>query len=358
MTESDAPSISPTIGDRVQLSGLNVSNNKTSNSKNTNTVSSAKIPTGVVAFSGATGFASGLWFGVILDPEFAPDFGKNDGSVDGRRYFKTEENWGIFTRKTKLTKTQTTTNNSKTKQPGVFEDSFDPSLLAEPVNQRETINHTDQDGLTDSGVASPQNSVSPEPHDFNLLNRNAQSTESNNQSPLSACQSAQSNNQSPLSACQSAEENQSLEFNNPSAESSYPSDLSFTPSLYSTPSNLRSCYPCHKSSDLSDQPISSTDQSVDSSSQIFNRSASPSSSLYSTSPFTNPLSRKETHSIEKMAFPSSSLLLPPSSPLMRSQSVACLTTENLRRLENENKTGKENYGIVVGDRYGICFGRG
>lgn len=39
---------------------------------------------GVVAFIGQTDFQTGIWIGVILDrPE-----GKNNGSVDGRVYFK------------------------------------------------------------------------------------------------------------------------------------------------------------------------------------------------------------------------------------------------------------------------------
>ena len=39
---------------------------------------------GVVAFVGPTDFQSGIWIGVILE---RPD-GKNNGSVDGRVYFK------------------------------------------------------------------------------------------------------------------------------------------------------------------------------------------------------------------------------------------------------------------------------
>ena len=53
---------------------------------------------GVVGFLGETQFARGLWAGVILD---APE-GKNDGLVNGVRYFTCEPNHGIFTRLNKL----------------------------------------------------------------------------------------------------------------------------------------------------------------------------------------------------------------------------------------------------------------
>uniref|UniRef100_A0A671P374 Dynactin subunit 1 n=1 Tax=Sinocyclocheilus anshuiensis TaxID=1608454 RepID=A0A671P374_9TELE len=49
---------------------------------------------GTVAYIGATLFASGKWVGVILDEPK----GKNDGTVQGKRYFTCEENHGIFVR--------------------------------------------------------------------------------------------------------------------------------------------------------------------------------------------------------------------------------------------------------------------
>ncbi|KAK9398492.1 dynactin subunit 1 [Crotalus adamanteus] len=53
---------------------------------------------GTVAYVGATLFATGKWVGVILDEAR----GKNDGTVQGRRYFTCEENHGIFVRQSQI----------------------------------------------------------------------------------------------------------------------------------------------------------------------------------------------------------------------------------------------------------------
>lgn len=53
---------------------------------------------GTVAYVGATMFASGKWIGVILDEPK----GKNDGSVQGKEYFKCAENHGIFVRQSQI----------------------------------------------------------------------------------------------------------------------------------------------------------------------------------------------------------------------------------------------------------------
>ncbi|CAL8274121.1 unnamed protein product [Merluccius merluccius] len=53
---------------------------------------------GAVAFIGSTLFASGKWVGVILDEAK----GKNDGSVQSKRYFTCPENHGIFVRQSQV----------------------------------------------------------------------------------------------------------------------------------------------------------------------------------------------------------------------------------------------------------------
>ncbi|XP_076002826.1 dynactin subunit 1 isoform X2 [Genypterus blacodes] len=53
---------------------------------------------GTVAYIGTTAFASGKWVGVILDEAK----GKNDGTVQGKRYFTCEENHGIFVRQSQI----------------------------------------------------------------------------------------------------------------------------------------------------------------------------------------------------------------------------------------------------------------
>ncbi|KAA0186398.1 Dynactin subunit 1 [Fasciolopsis buskii] len=53
---------------------------------------------GTVAYVGTTQFSTGKWIGVVLDEAK----GKNNGVVQGKRYFTCEEDHGIFVRPTQL----------------------------------------------------------------------------------------------------------------------------------------------------------------------------------------------------------------------------------------------------------------
>ncbi|KAI8326330.1 hypothetical protein GQ54DRAFT_294806 [Martensiomyces pterosporus] len=76
-TRSRAPSLSgPAIGQAVEVQGSH----------------------GIVRFSGTTEFAPGRWFGIELEGPY----GKNDGSVQGKRYFECQPNHGVFVRSSQV----------------------------------------------------------------------------------------------------------------------------------------------------------------------------------------------------------------------------------------------------------------
>lgn len=67
---------------------------------------------GTVRFRGEVKFASGLWYGVELDkPE-----GKNNGAVQGVRYFTCPDKHGVFATASKLQKYQTLDYRFKNEQ--------------------------------------------------------------------------------------------------------------------------------------------------------------------------------------------------------------------------------------------------
>ncbi|XP_043400956.1 dynactin subunit 1 isoform X16 [Chelonia mydas] len=110
---------------------------------------------GTVAYVGATLFATGKWVGVILDEAK----GKNDGTVQGRKYFTCEENHGIFVRQSQIQ---------------VFEDGADttspetPESSASKVPKRESLEAAKASKLptrtpnsaASSGTAGPSGSAS------------------------------------------------------------------------------------------------------------------------------------------------------------------------------------------------------
>ncbi|XP_077638808.1 dynactin subunit 1 isoform X6 [Lonchura striata] len=110
---------------------------------------------GTVAYVGATLFATGKWVGVILDEAK----GKNDGTVQGRRYFTCEENHGIFVRQSQIQ---------------VFEDGADttspetPESAAMKVPKRDSLDATKASKLptrtptssASGGTAGPSGSAS------------------------------------------------------------------------------------------------------------------------------------------------------------------------------------------------------
>ena len=53
---------------------------------------------GELKFIGETEFASGFWAGVALDEPY----GRNDGTLKGRSYFKCVDGYGIFLRLNKI----------------------------------------------------------------------------------------------------------------------------------------------------------------------------------------------------------------------------------------------------------------
>ncbi|XP_075004375.1 dynactin subunit 1 isoform X2 [Calonectris borealis] len=110
---------------------------------------------GTVAYVGATLFATGKWVGVILDEAK----GKNDGTVQGRKYFTCEENHGIFVRQSQIQ---------------VFEDGADttspetPESAALKVPKRDSLDAAKASKLptrtpnsaASSGTAGPSGSAS------------------------------------------------------------------------------------------------------------------------------------------------------------------------------------------------------
>ena len=74
-----------------------------------------------VRFIGTTRFAAGVWVGV----ELTRGTGKNDGSVDGERYFQCEAKHGLFLRPSQLSLARARGGDGVGKQRGNVRTSID-----------------------------------------------------------------------------------------------------------------------------------------------------------------------------------------------------------------------------------------
>ncbi|VDO41494.1 unnamed protein product, partial [Haemonchus placei] len=86
---------------------------------------------GVVRFIGETEFAQGIWAGIELEQPL----GKNDGSVQGKRYFTCKSPYGVFVPASKAQKAPSQTPN-KMKQ-GHYSESSTIKALQEALQEKE-----------------------------------------------------------------------------------------------------------------------------------------------------------------------------------------------------------------------------
>uniref|UniRef100_A0A8C1MAK7 Dynactin subunit 1 n=1 Tax=Cyprinus carpio TaxID=7962 RepID=A0A8C1MAK7_CYPCA len=107
---------------------------------------------GTVAYIGATLFASGKWVGVILDEPK----GKNDGTVQGKRYFTCEENHGIFVRQSQI---QLMDEGGSSATSPETPDSGVAKLLKKGVGVSETFMASDDAGRPSVGGSGLSESV-------------------------------------------------------------------------------------------------------------------------------------------------------------------------------------------------------
>ncbi|XP_036002517.1 dynactin subunit 1 isoform X2 [Fundulus heteroclitus] len=124
---------------------------------------------GTVAYIGATLFASGKWVGIVLDEAK----GKNDGSVQGKRYFTCEENHGIFVRSSQI---QVIDEGSTASSPETPESNLSRILKQKEISEtpktskqasRESLSSSLSGDVSEAGLSSPQGAlgapVTPQP---------------------------------------------------------------------------------------------------------------------------------------------------------------------------------------------------
>ncbi|KAM5142515.1 dynactin subunit 1 isoform 7-T10 [Callospermophilus lateralis] len=95
---------------------------------------------GTVAYVGATLFATGKWVGVILDEAK----GKNDGTVQGRKYFTCDEGHGIFVRQSQI---QVFEDGADTTSPETPDSSASKVLKREGAETAAKTSKLEEEGL-------------------------------------------------------------------------------------------------------------------------------------------------------------------------------------------------------------------
>ncbi|XP_058631782.1 CAP-Gly domain-containing linker protein 1 isoform X2 [Onychostoma macrolepis] len=110
---------------------------------------------GVIQFLGDTQFAPGQWAGIVLDEPI----GKNDGSVSGVRYFQCEPLKGIFTRPSKLSRTEGEPDGTTTAPPSRAA-SPTPSTTSVSASTKKPASPTKTATPTSDLVRSKSESVS------------------------------------------------------------------------------------------------------------------------------------------------------------------------------------------------------
>ena len=92
---------------------------------------------GVVRYSDTTEFAPGHWIGVELEAAG----GKNDGSVNGKRYFQSKPGHGMFVREANITLVERPVAKARPSVNGTAKKPRPPSGLAaaDPTKKRQSV---------------------------------------------------------------------------------------------------------------------------------------------------------------------------------------------------------------------------
>lgn len=109
--------------------------------------------TGTVYFVGQTHFAAGDWVGVVLDTAT----GKNDGSVQGRRYFDCQPGHGMFVRPTmpKILDEPTPKATRSIQPKAIAQGSKTRQSMAAGPGRRQSVMDPARDRKQDMSTGSP-----------------------------------------------------------------------------------------------------------------------------------------------------------------------------------------------------------